>query len=315
MAATLGWFALGLLMLALGGDSTVKGVSGLAQRLGLRPFTAGVLLLAFATSLPELVVNLRAVWIGQPYLALGNAMGSTIANLGLSLGLAALVAPLLLRARLLLPQLLAVVLAAVVMVGLGLDGRIGRVDGLVLVAGFVAVLAFVLRRGAAEAPDVREALAGHAVTSTMTAQNVVRLAIGLALLWFGARWVVGNGLALGEAWGLGPLLAGLLPVAIGTTLPEIAAAIAAARRGQGDLVAGHVFGSSLCNLLLVIGGTALVQPLALPASFVRVELPALLVLALLAWPMLRGDRRLSRGEGGLLVLVFVAWVVLELLLL
>src|SRR5690606_23726379 len=156
MAATLGWFALGLLMLALGGDSTVKGVSGLAQRLGLRPFTAGVLLLAFATSLPELVVNLRAVWIGQPYLALGNAMGSTIANLGLSLGVAALVAPLLLRARLLLLQLLAVVLAAVVMVGLGLDGRIGRVDGLVLVAGFVAVLAFVLRRGAAEAPDVRE---------------------------------------------------------------------------------------------------------------------------------------------------------------
>ncbi|WP_447730939.1 sodium:calcium antiporter [Pseudoxanthomonas suwonensis] len=315
MAATLGLFALGLLLLALGGDSAVKGVSGLAQRLGMRPFVAGVLLLALATSLPELVVNLRAISIGQGHLALGNAVGSTLANLGLTLGLAALAAPLLLRARLLLPQLAMLVAAAVAMVALGLDGHIGRPDGLALVVAYVLVLAFVLRRSTLEARQVQEGIAAYAATRTGLGLNLLRLAIALALLWFGARWVVTAGLELGQAWGLTPLLAGLLPVAIGTTLPEIAAAVAAARRGQGDMVAGHVFGSSLCNLLLVVGGAAAVRPLALPASFVRLELPALLALALLALPMLRGDRRLSRGEGGVLAAVFAAWVVLELVLL
>lgn len=315
MAATLGLFALGLLLLALGGDSAVKGVSGLGQRLGLRPFVAGALLLAIATSLPELAVNLRAVWLGQTRLALGNAMGSTLANLGLTLGLAAVCAPLLLRARLLSPLLLMVVVAAVVMVGLGLDGQIGRVDGLVLVAAFIAVLGFVLRRAGAEPAAVQGELAAYAATRSGLGLNLLRLLIAAGLMYVGARWVVAGGLAMGQAWGLSPLLAGLLPVAIGTALPEVAAALAAARRGQGDVVAGHVFGSSLCNLLLVIGGTALVQPLALPASFVRLELPALLVLALMAWPMLRGDRRLGRGEGALLVAAFAAWVGLELLLL
>jgi len=315
MAATLGLFVLGLLLLAVGGDSAVKGVSGLAQRLGLRPFTAGLLLLAIATSLPELAVNARAVWLGQTHLALGNAMGSTLANLGLTLGLAALAFPLVLQARLLAPLLLAVVVGAVAMVGLGLDGYLGRIDGLVLVVSFVIVLALILRRARNEPEAVQERLAAYAATRTWLWLNLLRLAIAAGLLHLGARCVVAGGLELGQAWNLTPLLAGLLPVAIGTALPEVAAALAAARRGQGDMVAGHVFGSSLCNLLLVIGATAVVQPLALPASFVRLELPALLVLALLAWPMLRGDHRVSRGEGGVLMAVFAAWVALELLLL
>ncbi len=315
MAATLGLFVLGLLLLAVGGDSAVKGVSGLAQRLGLRPFTAGLLLLAIATSLPELAVNARAVWLGQTHLALGNAMGSTLANLGLTLGLAALAFPLVLQARLLAPLLLAVVVGAVAMVGLGLDGYLGRIDGVVLVVSFVIVLALILRRARNEPEAVQERLAAYAATRTWLWLNLLRLAIAAGLLHLGARCVVAGGLELGQAWNLTPLLAGLLPVAIGTALPEVAAALAAARRGQGDMVAGHVFGSSLCNLLLVIGATAVAQPLALPASFVRLELPALLVLALLAWPMLRGDHRVSRGEGGVLLAVFVAWVALELLLL
>ncbi len=315
MAATLGLFVLGLLLLAVGGDSAVKGVSGLAQRLGLRPFAAGLLLLAIATSLPELAVNARAVWLGQTHLALGNAMGSTLANLGLTLGLAALAFPLVLQARLLAPLLLAVVVGAVAMVGLGLDGYLGRIDGVVLVVSFVVVLALILRRARNEPEAVQERLAAYAATRTWLWLNLLRLAIAAGLLHLGARCVVAGGLELGQAWNLTPLLAGLLPVAIGTALPEVAAALAAARRGQGDMVAGHVFGSSLCNLLLVIGATAVAQPLALPASFVRLELPALLVLALLAWPMLRGDHRVSRGEGGVLMAVFAAWVALELLLL
>ncbi|KAG1598560.1 hypothetical protein G6F46_014174 [Rhizopus delemar] len=110
------------------------------------------------------------------------------------------------------------------------------------------------------------------------------------------------------------VLVGLLPVAIGTALPEVAAAIAAARRGHGDMVLGHVLGSSAVNLLLVIGAMAMLQPLALPASFVRLELPALLAFALVLYPMLRGALKINRGEGAILLVAFVGWLVLEVLL-
>ncbi|GAB3509267.1 calcium/sodium antiporter [Pseudoxanthomonas daejeonensis] len=314
MAEALGLFALGLLLLALGGDSVIKGVSGLAQHLGLRPFVAGLLLVAFGTSIPELAVNLRAVWEGQTHLALGNAVGSNVTNLGLTLGLAALAAPLLLRARMLVPLLVLLAVATFALMVFGLDGYVGRIEGAVLLLGFFATTAFLLRRGQREADEVRAEITGFATTRPGLGLNLVRLAIAIGLLYFGARWVVAGGLGLGEAWSLSPLMVGLLPVAIGTALPEIAAAIAAARRGQGDMVAGHVIGSSLFNLLAIVGGMAVFRPLALPASFVKFELPAVLVLTLLVYPLLRSGRRITQQEGGILCLVFLAWIALELLL-
>ena len=314
MAEALGWFALGLLLLALGGDSVVKGVSGLAQKLGLRPFAAGLLLLAFGTSLPELAVNLRAIWLEQTHLALGNAVGSNLVNLGLTLGLAALAAPLLQRARMHVPLLVLLAVASLALMVFGLDGYVGRIEGVVLLAGFAALAVFLLRQGRRESAELQGEIAAFAATRTDLLLNLVRLAIAIALLYYGARWVVQGGLALGEAWGLSPLLVGLLPVAIGTALPEVAAAVMAARRGQGDMVAGHVLGSSLFNLLVIVGGMAVFQPIALPASFVKLELPAAVVLALVLYPMLRSDHRVSRGEGAVLLAVFAAWVALELLL-
>jgi cation:H+ antiporter len=314
MAEALGLFALGLLLLALGGDSVVKGVSGLAQHLGVRPFVAGLLLVAFGTSVPEVAVNLRASAEQQNHLALGNAVGSSVVNLGLTLGLAALAAPLLLRARLLGPLLVLLAVTSLALVVFGLDGYIGRVEGAVLLVGFIGSTAFLLRQGPREVAEVQAEVAAFATTRPGLGLNLFRLAIALVLLWFGARWVVAGGLGLGQVWGMTPWLAGLLPVAIGTALPEIAAAVAAARRGQGDMVAGHVIGSSLFNLLAIVGGMAVFQPLALPASFVKFELPAVVVLALLVYPMLRSGRRITAQEGGILCLVFLAWVVLELLL-
>jgi len=314
MAEALGLFALGLLALALGGDSMVKGVSGLAQRLGLRPFVAGLLLVAFGTSVPELAVNLRAIWEQQAHLALGNAVGSNIVNLGLTLGLAALAAPLLLRARMLVPLLVLLAVASLALMVFGLDGYIGRIEGVVLLLGFVATTVFLLRQGRREPEEVQADIAAFAGTRTGLGMNLLRLAIAIALLYLGARWVVSGGLGLGQALGLTPLMVGLLPVAIGTALPEIAAAIAAARRGQGDMVAGHVLGSSLFNLLAIVGGMAVLQPLALPASFVKFELPAVVVLTLLVYPLLRSGRRITQQEGGILCLAFFAWVALELLL-
>src|SRR5690606_41325292 len=148
------------------------------------------------------------------------------------------------------------------MVGLGLDGYLGRIDGLVLCASLVIVLASILRGLGNEPEAVQERLAAYAATRTWLWLNLLRLAIAAGLLHLGARCVVAGGLELGQAWNLTPLLAGLLPVAIGTALPEVAAALAAARRGQGDMVAGHVFGASLCHLPAVIGATAVAHAVA-----------------------------------------------------
>jgi cation:H+ antiporter len=132
------------------------------------------------------------------------------------------------------------------------------------------------------------------------------------LLYYGARLVVTNAPILGLALGMAPLLTGLIVVAIGTALPEVAAAVFAARRGQGDMVMGHVVGSSLFNLLVVVGGMAAFRPMPLPASFVRFEVPAALAFALVLVPMLKGDLRISKFEGGILLLAFAAWLVFEL---
>jgi len=309
-----GFFALGLVLLALGGDSIVKGASGLAQKLGASPFVAGLLLVAFGTSLPELFVNARAYFVGAQDLALGNAVGSNIVNVGLTLALAAIAAPLLVRTRLLSHLLVLLTLSTLAVILFGLDGVISRVEGIVLLLAFVAILAYLLARSGRELPEVRESMASYAVTRSVLWMNVLRFLVASALLYFGARFVVQSAPMIGASWGWSPLLVGLLPVAIGTALPEVAASIAAARRGQGDMVVGHVIGSSLFNLLVVVGGMAALRPMPLPASFVKLELPAAIAFVLVLYPMLRGDLRISRNEGIILLLAFAGWVALELLL-
>lgn len=313
MIGALFYFAAGIVLLALGGDSVVKAASGLARRAGLSPFVTGLVLVAFATSVPELAVNLRAMWVGDHALALGNAVGSNIANFGLTLGAAALCAPLLIRWKALPSLLVCLVVATLATILLGQDGALTRLDGLVLLAAFVVVFGFAVAFGRRQ-PELRAEFSEFANVRTDLTLNLVRFAVAAALLFFGAKWVVQGGVALGEALGMESLLSGLLLVAIGTALPETSAAIAAARRGQGDIVAGHVIGSSLFNLLVVVGGMAVVRTVPIPASFVRFELPAALVFAALLLPMLRGDLRFSRAEGGVLLLAFLAWVVFELLL-
>ncbi|MEO6264489.1 MAG: calcium/sodium antiporter [Luteimonas sp.] len=312
MAAALGFFILGLLLLALGGDSIVKGASGLAQRLGLSPFAAGLVLVAFGTSLPELAVNLRAVWVGSQALALGNAVGSNVVNFGLTLGAAALTAPLLVRWRALVPLLLCFIAGSVALIGFGLDGVLGRTEGVILLLAFVAVVAFALARSRREVPELQDVITAFAGTRTDLGLNLLRFGLAVVLLYFGARLVVQHAPVIGAALGMAPLLTGLIVVAIGTALPEVAAAVVAASRGQGDMVVGHVVGSSLFNLLVVVGGMAAFRTVPLPASFVHFELPAALAFALVLYPMLRGDLRISKVEGGVLLAAFAAWLLFEL---
>ncbi len=200
------------------------------------------------------------------------------------------------------------------------------------------MLAYALARSSHEAPEVRAEIADYAQTSNILGLNLVRFAIGAALLWIGSTLIIGGegmklfgmdlsgagAAVIGRGMGLSPVLTGLLPVAIGTTLPEIAAAIAAARRGQGDLVVGHVIGASVFNLLVVVGGMAAVGSLAMPMTTMSLppltgtfalplgyELLAALAFALMLVPVLRGDLRVTRNEGAFLLIAYVAWVAFE----
>lgn len=312
MMEAIGLFVAGLVLLGLGGDSIVKGASGLARHWGFSPFVAGLALVAFGTSLPELAVNLQAIASDQPALALGNAVGSNIVNFGLTLGAAALAAPLVVQWRALSPLLLCLIGGTLLTIVLGWDGSLSRVDGLIMLVLFVATVAFALRRSSAESDELRGRIDAFTRTGSDFGLNLLRFGIAIALLYFGSRWVIASAPAIGAELGMLPLMTGLLPVAIGTALPEVAAAVMAARRGQGDMVIGHVIGSSLFNLLLILGGMAAWSTLTLPAGFVRFELPAALVLALMLYPMLRGDLSISRREGAILLLSFVAWVAYEL---
>ena len=314
MIMALGWCVLALAFLALGGDSVLKGASGLSRRFGWSPFVTGLLLVAFGTSIPELAVNARAFVTGSQSLALGNAIGSNIVNFGLTLGLAAIVAPLLVRWRALAPLLICLIVATIALVALGYDGVLTRVEGAIFVLAFIVVVAIAVVRSRRETPELQEEIAGYLKTGEGLGLNILRFIVGAVLLYFGAMWLVQHAPIVGTAWGMTPLLTGLIIVAIATALPEAVAAMSAARRGQGDMVVGHVIGSSLFNLLVVVGGMAALRDLPIPASFVGFELPAALAASLLLYPMLRRDLQISRAEGWVLLLAFIGWVVFELAL-
>ena len=312
MIISIAWFVLGLVLLLLGGDSVVKGASGLAQRLGLSPFQAGLLLVAFATSMPELAVNAYAVHAGNTDLALGNAVGSNVVNIGLTLALAALAAPLLLQMRLLAGQLVFLLVATGLLLLFALDGVVVRWEGAVLLAGFVAMIGFLVVHGRQEPAPVQQELADYAETRTHLVQNLLRLVIAAVVLFFGGRLVVEQAPVIGAALGFGSVLTGLILVAIATALPEVVAAVMAARQGQGNVVAGTVLGASLFNVLAIVGGMAVLQPVAVPASFVSLELPAAMAFVLALYPILGGDLRISRREGGVLLALFLLWIAFEL---
>jgi cation:H+ antiporter len=312
MLISTGLFFCGLLVLLLGSDSAVKGIAGMSQRLGLSGFKTGVLMMLFATSIPELVINAYAVFNGHPEIALGNAVGSNIVNIGLTLALAAISAPMLLAMRSLALQIVFVLVATGAVLLLGLDGGLQRWEGALLVIAFFIAVFLIMQRAGKETVEVQKEVADAFETNTSPAMNAIRILMGAALLFFGAKLVIDASPVIGLSLGFGPLLTGLTVVAIGTALPEVVMAILAARSGKANLVAGLVLGACLFNILFIVGGMAIVKPLMLPASFIAFELPAAMAFTLALYPILGGDLRINRSEGLILFVLFSSWLVFEL---
>jgi cation:H+ antiporter len=310
MLVQIAWFALGAVLLVLGADSLVKGAAGLASSWRVKPFMVGLVILGFGTAVPELAVSLEAMRTGHTGIALGNVVGSSIANFGLVLGVAAVVAPFATGLRLsalLLPLLLA---GTVLLGGLGFDAALTRIDGAVLLALFVLTVVLVLARAAREPDVVQRTFAEAATTRPGAGTALLRIVLGAAVMLFGTWHLIRAASTLAQSWGWSDLRIGLTVVAIGTLLPELFTAVMAAKRGHGDLAIGNAIGGSLVNLTLVLGACALWKPIPVPQQLVQVELPALALFALALYPMIRGDAHLSRREGAVLLgayLAFLAW--------
>ena len=305
----------GLVLLVWGADRFVTGAAGLASRLGVSTLVIGLTVVGFATSAPEMLVSASAALAGNPGLAVGNALGSNVANIGLVLGITALIAPLGMASGTLrreLPVLLVITAAAVLLL---LDLELDRTDGLIMLATLVLVMAWLV--WVAKTPDVADPItaeyAEEIPTGGTTASYVGWLVVGLLVLLAGAQSLVWGAVQVAHSYGVSDLVIGLTIVAVGTSLPELAASIAGVRKGEPDIAIGNVIGSNLFNLLAVMGIAGTIQPAALSSEVLTRDYPVMagmtVLLALLVYGALGHRGRITRLDGLLLVGAYTAYMV------
>lgn len=309
-------FAAGILGLTLGADWLVRGGSRIAGRLGIPELVIGLTVVAFGTSAPELVISGGAALRNQPGLAVGNVMGSTVANVGLIVGIGALLRPIEVHRRLLVREspLLILVLATVMV--LSLNDALGRLDGLALLTGFGVYLYFLARwasEGSASVPDPTEEVPAEEGGGRGPAWDWSMSVAGLVGLVLGAHYALEAGGALARAFGIPEAVIGATMFAIGTSLPELASTVAAAFRGLGDIAIGNVIGSNVFNLGLVLGSAALIRPLQLSPQQVASQVVPALIFCVGVIPIAYTGMRVNRWEGVTLLLAyggFLYWVFL-----
>ena len=297
----------GLALLTLGAEGFVRSSARLALRLGISPLVIGLTLVAFGTSLPELVVSVRAALIGQGDIALGNVVGSNICNIGLILGLAALMQPLRIELGLIRREAPLLIGVSLLLLGLALDGRLVRTESaflLILMGGYLALLFRSMRHAQ---PIEIEAIPGLDQTTPPVWRDLVVLLLGLAGLTLGARFFVDASVALARAWGVSEAIIGLTIVSLGTSLPELATSLVAAVHKEADIAVGNVIGSNLFNILSILGVAGLIHPLT-ASGIGRADLAVMALFAALLLPLMRSDFTLKRWEGGLLLLGYLLYI-------
>lgn len=304
---------IGLIVLVWSADKFVDGAVGVARFCGMSTLLIGMVIVGFGTSAPEMVVSALSAVQGNPELALGNAYGSNIANIALILGVTALISPILVQRSVLkkdLPLLIGVTALSIILL---LDGSVSRVDGIVFLCVFFGVMGFNIwqeKRNAAKAENVTNEGADDLPMSL--GKSVGLLVLGMALLVASSRALVWGAVEIARSLGVSDLLIGLTIVAIGTSLPELASSIAAARKGEDDLAVGNIIGSNLFNTLMVVGIAATIAPMGdIEQDVLYRDMPlmAVLTLSLLALGFRRkGDGRINRIAGVILLLVYVLYL-------
>jgi cation:H+ antiporter len=302
------WIAIGLLLLVLGGELVVRGAGRLALLLGVRPLVVGLTVVAFSTSAPELAASLTAALAGSPGLALGNVIGSNIANVGLILGLCGLFRDIPVQSAFLRREAPMLIVSALLILAFLRDGRLSGIESgalLTILVGYIGVMLYMESTAKPDAIDA-EVVAAHPRSEGRWTQLFV-VVCGVSLLILGANRLVAGATTVAQALGISERVIGLTIVAVGTSLPELASSLVAVRKGHGDLVLGNVVGSNIFNVLCILGITGLVAPVS-QGEPVQVDLWVMIGFSLaLVWLMRRG-RTLYRGEAALLLLTYAVYV-------
>jgi cation:H+ antiporter len=302
----------GLVLLIWGADRFVHGAAATARNLGVAPLLIGLTIVAFATSAPEVLVAIVAAFRGETDLAVGNAIGSNIANIGLVLGTVAMIKPIEMTSATLRREMPALLAVSLLTVSLFLDSYLSRIDGVVLMTGLVIVMVWLVRlgvRSSASDPISAEYDAEIPQHVTMRAA-ILWLLVGLATLLLGAEFMVDAAIDIAADLGVSELVVGILVVALATSLPELAVSLVSAMKGEYGLALGNIVGSNTFNSLAVIGAAAIIEPAALPESVLSLHIFVLVAFTLVLFAMTYdydGKGHISRLEGTALLTAFIAY--------
>lgn len=333
MILSIAAIVVGLVLLVWSADRFVDGAVGVAQFFGMSTFLIGMIIVGFGTSAPEIVVSILSALNDTPQLALGNAYGSNIANIALILGVTALIIPVVVKKEAMKRDIPILMAMTVLTLFLLMDGNVSFVDGVVLLLSFVAIMGFNIwselrakrkRKKNAETDELDSEYCSKGPVSIV--KSSLLLLVGLALLIVSSRMLVWGAINVAQALGVSDLLIGLTIVAVGTSLPELASSIAAARKGENDLAVGNVIGSNIFNTLVVVGIAAVITPIkAMEADVLSRDLPIMssltLLLFLICFPFFKSKRaKASRKKeerfgfgrigGALFLSLYVAYLVL-----
>lgn len=306
---------LGLAVLTAGAELLVRSASALARSLRISPVIVGLTIVAYGTSTPELVVSLQSSLTGEPDIALGNVVGSNIFNVLFILGLCALIIPLRVAQRLIqieVPLMIGVSIAAGL---IAFDGRVARWEGLLLLAGLVLYTIWIIRRSGREADETKAEYAAEYGPShkekpvSRPFTNFLLVVAGLVLLIIGSRWFTDAAVTIALELGISELVIGLTIVAAGTSLPEVAASVVAACRGERDIAVANVVGSNIFNILGVLGLSSCVTTdgIAVAEAALVLDIPVMIAVALACFPIFLTGHVIARWEGGLFLAYFCVY--------
>jgi cation:H+ antiporter len=305
----------GFILLVWGADRLVAGASALARNLGVSPLIIGLTIIAFGTSAPELVVSGVAASRGNPGLAVGNAIGSNIANIGLVLGLTALVYPLRVESETLrreYPLLTLIMVGSFIMAA---DLLFSRTEGYLLLTGLIALVIWMVRYALRRGPDdpLAAEFAAEIPRDMATGKAVLWLLIGLVILPVSSKFLVDGALYIARSLEVSEAVIGLTIMALGTSLPELAAALTSALRHEDDLAIGNVIGSNMFNILGVLGVAAVIHPVEVDLLMLKQDFPVMFLFTVLLFFMaygITGPGRISRKSAVLLLTLYLAYEVL-----
>ncbi len=294
---------LGTILLFFGGDFLVKGSASFALRKGVTMMVVGLTIVSMGTSAPELFISLAAQIKGNTDISLGNIIGSNIANIGLVLGLSAMARPVSVHKNTLKYDIPIVAISGIILWATIADGVVGRLDAIIYLCGFVCFLLYCFKFGKAEKHDDG---VGILRKKWMEWAFIVG---GIVALYAGSELFVKGAVMLAERMGMSEFFIGLTIVAVGTSLPELATSVVAAMRGNSDISLGNVLGSNVFNVFFVLGLVALIMPIQCSQSAIKLDMPFLLCITVLLWPLCMSGRLTRRGGAGLFG-VYAVYVVI-----